>query len=344
MIENIINLILNLMKKNILILILLLLVATPAFASEALFYIYSNNAGVETFKKNFSNVDVLAPQIYEVGYDLKITGPRDKKLSTVGKSKKVKVVPLIVNKSFDKALMTQILDSEEAKNKIISFMLSEAKKKKYAGWQFDFENLSHLDRDAYTSFVEKAGKSMKEANLEFSVAVVPRSDDYNPNDKYQDWSSGYDYKALSENSDFLSVMSYDDPNSVGPVASMPFLIRIYDYLTKKVEPEKLSMGIPLYCWHWQKGFDKKLESLSYYQAKKLKKETKAKEIYDEELEAVSFVYKKDGLEHKIWCENGKSFAEKLKLIDQYGMRGFSAWALGGEDDKIWKAVRDWKKN
>lgn len=313
--------------------------SSQALAFESLFYIYSSKSGLESFKKNSSQIDIIAPQIYTVNHSLKITGPDNKKLASGIKNKGADIVPLIVNAGFDRDLMSKILASEKTKKAIIDFMKKEAKKKKYKGWQFDFENLSAKDRDAYTDFVTQAGTEMKKAGLQFSVAVIPRSVDFNPTDELQDWSAGYDYVALAKSVDFLSIMSYDDPLSVGPVSSMPFMKKIYDFLLKTVPAEKISMGIPFYCWHWQKGYDKKLESINYSWALKLKKDTKAKESYDKELGAQKFTYVKNGLEHYIWCENGQSFGEKLDLMKKYNLRGFSVWSLGGEDKEIWKVLR-----
>jgi spore germination protein YaaH len=42
--------------------------------------------------------------------------------------------------------------------------------------------------------------------------------------------------------------------------------------------------------------------------------------------------------YKIWFENKQSFQQKLNLIQQNNLRGFSAWMLGGEDPAIWTTL------
>lgn len=326
------------MKKIISLIILIsFLLPTTTFAGENLFYFFDNVYGLSSFKTNHKKVDVIAPQIYEVGEDLKISKPTEKKLIKESKKRKVKTVPLIVQEGFSKVLMSTILITPKAQDEIISFMIKEAKKQGYAGWQYDFENINHLDRDMYTDFVKKTYSAMKDAGLEFSVAVIVRSRDYNKDDKNQDWSSAYDYEQLAKNSDFLSLMTYDDPNSIGPVASIPYVEKVLDYMVTKAPAEKLSLGIPLYCWQWQDG--KRVSSTTYRLAdkayKKINKSEKSR-IFNTELGAELIRFNRDGVDNAIWCDSAKGVQMKLDIIEERGLRGFSAWAIGQEDKTIWK--------
>ena len=63
---------------SLLALILLFSIAIPqqALAIEKLFYFFNNTYGLTNFKKNSKEIDVVAPQIYTVGYDLKVKKPK----------------------------------------------------------------------------------------------------------------------------------------------------------------------------------------------------------------------------------------------------------------------------
>jgi spore germination protein YaaH len=67
---------------------------------------------------------------------------------------------------------------------------------------------------------------LQKNNLKLSVAVIAQvsenPDDY-PNNLWQRIIGVYDYSRLSFSSDFISIMSYDDPNSIGPVAGYAWL-------------------------------------------------------------------------------------------------------------------------
>jgi spore germination protein YaaH len=322
--------------------LLLFVVAVPQslLASERLFYFYDNVYGFSNFKKNASYVDVIAPQVYTVGYDLKVQRPSNTKILKEAKKKRVNSMPLLVNANFNKVLMSDILLSQTAQDEIIDFMIKEAKTYKFVGWQFDFENINHLDRDMYTAFVAKTYKKMKENNLKFSVAVVPRSRPYDPKSTNQDWSSGYDFKKLAEHSDFISIMSYDDPYSIGPVASIPFTQKILSYMTTEIPAEKISLGLPLYCWRWDNNLNKRVGSTTHKLAEKeYKKGDDRSKGYDENLGSDWYTFKKDGTSYTIWCEGEKSIEAKLKIIKDNNLRGFSAWALGQEPTWLWRILK-----
>ncbi len=335
------------MKKNYIIssivglfLITSFILPQQALAAEKLFYFYNNVYGLTNFKKNAKDIDTVAPQIYTVGYDLKVKGPSNTKIIKEAKSKKVKTVPLIVNADFSKILMSDILINEKVQKEIIDFMVEEAKDNNFAGWQFDFENINHLDRDMYADFVAKTYKVMKANNLEFSVAVIPRNKPYSATSTNQDWSSGYDFEKIGKNSDFVSLMSYDDPYSVGPVASLSFTTKILDYMKTQIPPEKLSLGIPMYCWKWDNRINLRVGSLTHKLAEKEYKKGKDRSKgYDEVLGAEWMTYVTDGTRYTVWCEKEESIEAKLDLIEKEGLRGFSAWALGQEPTWLWKIIR-----
>lgn len=323
-----------------LVLMSILILPQNAFAGEGLFYFFNNTYGYTNFKKNYKEVDVIAPQVYTVGYDLKVKEPSNTKILKEAKRKKVKTVPLLVNANFDKVLMSSILLDKDAQDKIIEFMIDEAEKYDFAGWQFDFENINHLDREMYVDFVAKTYKEMKKHDLEFSIAVIPRSRDYDATSSNQDWSSGYDFEELALYSDYLSLMSYDDPNSVGPVASLPYTKKILDYMLTQVSAEKMSLGIPLYCWKWNNTINGRVGSTTHKLAAKEYKKGKDKDkVYDEKLGATSYNYSYKGFDYSIWCEDEKSIEAKLDLIEEEGLRGFSAWAIGQEPTWLWKILK-----
>jgi spore germination protein YaaH len=330
-------------KMNVLFVLSAFIFPTQMFAvvdQENIFYYFDNVNGYKDFKKNYKTVDILAPQIYVVETDLKVQAPKSKSLKVVkeAKRKKVETIPLLVQKGFDKVLMSDILLSQSAQDEIIEYMVKEADKYDYSGWQFDFENINHLDRDMYTAFVKKTHEALKKENLKFSVAVVVRSNDYNPNSKNQDWSSAYDYKELAKYSDFLSLMTYDEPYSIGPVASLPYVERTIKYMLTQAPAEKLSLGVPMYCWHWVDG--KRIGSTTHRLAEKNYRKGKDRSTgFDEILGAGYYKFAKGGEENVIWCDTGKGVEKKKDIVEKYGLRGFSLWALGQADSKFWSALK-----
>jgi spore germination protein YaaH len=295
--------------------------------------------GIESLEKNANKIDILAPQFYAVSTDLKFVGGLDDDLQKAIKDSGVKVMPLIVNAGFKQNVMHDFLVSPDAQDDVIKSLVEEAENQNYIGWQFDFENINYLDKDLYSVFVEKAAKSLHENNLILSIAAVSRSVDYEDTSAFKNWSGAFDYKRLASAVDFISMMTYDDPTSFGPVASLPFINGVLDYVKDKIPPEKLSFGIPLYYWGWSINPVKKIvasgtfDRLSY-----IKQNFRNISSYDSYLGASLLTYSYQNKQYMIWYQDRQGFENKLSIIKQNNFRGFSAWVLGIEDPEIWNAL------
>lgn len=308
---------------------------------ERIFYMSEakEKEGIVSLQKNISKIDILAPQFYGVSSGLRLTGKLSSNLKKIINEKELRVMPLVVNYAFKQEIIHNLLISENAQNEIINSLVAEAKKEKYIGWQFDFENISYLDKDLYSAFVEKTAESFHNNNLILSLAAVSRSADYEDTDYFRNWSGAFDYERLAKAVDFISLMVYDDPNSVGPVASLSFTKDVLTYVKDKIPPEKLSFGIPLYNWGWCTDTSKKvIASGTYDGLLYVKSNYNCKEGFDNDLGAAWLSYFWQDKQYKIWHQDKKTFESKLEIILQNNLRGFSAWVLGVEDPEIWTAL------
>ena len=334
------------MKKYFFIIFAIFILSAPFYAAHAqnfekLFYLSpaKEKTGIESIKKNHQKIDILAPQVYGVTASLKVVGGPSKNLRAVIKDYNLKVMPLLANGGFSQTIIHNLLKSPSAQDKIIDFLVNEAKSKSYIGWQFDFENISYKDRALFSAFVEKTGKKLKENSLLFSVAAVSRIVDYENTDAYLNWSGAFDYKKIADATDFVSLMTYDDNNSIGPSSSLFFVDSVLDYVKDKIPASKLSMGIPLYYWGWTiKPYKRIRSGGSYARITGIKTSTAHISGFVEALGVswLSYAYKTE--RYLIWYEDKKSFGLKLDIVKNNKFRGFSAWVLGDEDPAIWTAL------
>ena len=165
------------------------------------------------------------------------------------------------------------------------------------------------------------------------MAVVAQTSenpsDY-PNNLWQNLIGVYDYAALASSTDFISLMSYDDPNSDGPVAGYSWLKKTLDYTLRVVPSEKISLGLPLYYWLWNDTKGKLLEIGGYEGIMNAFKKHYVTTNYStaESTPYLSwFAYSNN---YKLWYENAASIKKKLELVTKNNLNGFSAWALGLE--------------
>lgn len=316
---------------------------TAEFDPEGIFYLaqYNAGAGVKSVNQNWQKIDILAPQMHTVtfsGSTAWIKGGFGPNLKKTIKDHNLKVMPLIANANFNQSLIHKLLTSLKQQDRVITGLVYLAKKNKYIGWQFDFENISYLDKDLYSAFVKKTYKEFQKNNLILSVAVITRTVDFENTNAFKNWGGVYDYKAIAENSDFISLMAYDDPQSKGPVASVDFINKTLAYVKDKIPPEKLSLGVPLYYWKWNADTNKKVGSGFFNNVTAITANYLHTINFDESLGVSCLSYSYNNKNYKIWFEDQKSFLVKLDIIKQNNFRGFSAWLLGGEDPAIWTAL------
>jgi len=316
--------------------------SADAAKTENIFYYYPNTNGYKSVQRNYRDIDILAPQIYTVGYDLILGEAESEDILELADDKRIDVMPLVVQSNFNKILMTRLLDDEDAQDDLIDDLIDEAKDRDFIGWQFDFENINYLDRDRYTDFVEKTYKKFKKKKLDFSVAVIPRTTPFDQYALTQDWSSGYNISDIAKVSDFISLMSYDDPKSIGPVSSLLYLDAVLEETLKDTAADKISLGIPFYCWQYEIGNSRKIASVTYEVSKNTQKKYKDNGVFSMYLDSLGaeiFAFVKDnGSVNYIWCDNRESIKTKQEIVDDEGLRGMSFWALGQEDKNIWKEL------
>ena len=313
---------------------------------EKIFYLPAFNAvkGVASLEKNWQKIDILSPQYHVLTANLKITGSFGPKLKKIIKDRNLKVMPLVANANFNQNTIHKLLTSPESQDKIIQRLVDLASANKYIGWQFDFENISYLDKDLYSSFVEKSAESLHKNGLILSVAATSRSVDYEDTDAFKNWGGVFDYARIAKAVDFVSLMTYDDPDSVGPVASLPFIDKVLNYVKDKIPPEKLSLGIPLYNWGWSTNpFKKTIASGTYDGLLYIRSNFRHDLGFSDALGAAWLTYLYNNKQYQIWYQNKQSFENKLDVIKQNNFRGFSAWVMGVEDPEIWSVLAKTKK-
>ncbi len=313
---------------------------SKTYKPEGVFYLEPKNAesAVSSINKNWDKIDILAPQYFSVNSGFAVSGAFGPKLAKAIKDHQMKVMPLVINADFSQKIMHNLLLSPAGQDKVINYLVKSAKANKFIGWQFDFENISYLDKDLFTAFVQKTSLVFKKNNLTFSVAVVPRTVDFEDSDDFKNWSGAYDYQKIANATDFVSFMTYDNQKSKGPSSSLDYVNATLDYVKGKIPPEKLSLGTPLYFWKWDTDTGKKVSYGTYQHVASVMANFKYLLNFDPAIGVSSLTYFAGPKNYKIWFENKDSFQAKLNIAKANNFRGFSAWQLGWEDPAIWSIL------
>lgn len=325
---------------------LALTIITLTFSSQALafeqnFYSFSQGTAANDLLTNADKIDTVLPQSYEFGRNLRLNRVADGGVHQAARDTDTKLIPLVYQQNFDQNLMTAILRIESLQKLMINQLIAEAKTQDYEGWQYDFENIATIDRDRYSDFVERSYKAFQDEGLEFSVAIVPRTADFRPGVDFEDYSSAYDLKAIAENSDYVTLMAYNDPNSVGPTASLPYVERVVDYALTKAPASKLSLGVPMYCskWYVNDGYRFRNSISQRLTQEDVDESLFSIEKYNESLESEMYLYVvQSGNIYITWCDGAQGLAEKIDVVEENNLRGISAWSLGQEVPEVWSVL------
>lgn len=303
------------------------------FDYTRVFYYREGSNARESLFTYPESIDILAPQSYAFDENGDLKGSISKEVLDFANEKMIKVMPLVTNGSFGQKSLVALLNDTKQQKKAIKQMISEAKKNNFIGWQIDFEQMNVEYKDKFSEFVESMGRDFHKKGLILSVAVIAKISDVPTDYKNTLWVDligVYDYKRISDASDFVSIMSYDAPDSKGAIAPYPWLLKVLDYTIQFIPKNKISLGIPLYYWKWD-DVRGKITGIGGFEGLKIALSTYNPTLgYSDTDKAPYLKYVRNKKANTIWYENEVSIKSKIDLISKYELHGFSAWALGLE--------------
>jgi spore germination protein YaaH len=311
--------------------------------SVGLLYVTDSPRALASLRAHASSMDIVSPQTYAATPSGRLIGTPNEEILKLSRDVGARVMPLVVNQNFSQTGMHKFLGNTTAQSALIAALISEAKTKGYIGYQYDFEHMQAEDRDLYSAFVARSVPYFHGAGLQLSVAMAPQHS-ANPAaygaGSWENWTGAFDYAAIGAAADFVSVMAYDDSLSLGPVASVPWVNLIIAYTLERIPANKVSLGVPFYAWVWDNKTGKRVDIRGYPSIAAVLTSNKQliRNQWSSDLGVMKLVYKKGGKTYTAWYEDQQSFREKLSLVSGNKLFGFSAWALGLEDPRIWSDV------
>ncbi|HUK25929.1 MAG TPA: glycosyl hydrolase family 18 protein [Terriglobales bacterium] len=341
------------MRRAILLLAVVCSAAAAAAAAQpkALFYMTANPNSVKSFTEHADKIDTLVPAWYWAdGNGLVWGGPNPDVLKTAA-AHHVPVMPIV-------ALMVQadlhkLFITPAAHAAFIGWLLSECKRNGYSGFQIDFENVAWTDRDLLSSLVAETAAALHQQGLQLTIATVPNAPGYAGAGGYArwiyaNWRGGYDLKALAQSVDLICLMTYDQHTrwtEPGPVAGYPWTVQNLTYALQFVPKQKLSLGIPVYGYHWfagDPGKDEKPNATAEYIGQQDVEQYVAAYHPQMEWDATDrsawFYFYRDDTREWVFYTDKRGFEERLNLVREQGLQGFCSWVLGMEDPQIWSLL------
>jgi spore germination protein YaaH len=321
-------------------------------APVGLFYMNRSPEALRSFLAHSSQIGILVPTWYDVDENGLVTGAPDPTVLQRAKEEKLPVMPIIA--VFDKKAFHVLSSSAAAQARMNEAMVRECKQHGYTGFQIDFEDIDYIDRDGLTALVKATAEALHGAGLQLTIATVPNAPGHPGQGGYSkwmwtDWRGVYDLEALVKYVDLVCLMTYDQHSrwtSPGPVAGWDWTVENLDYALKVVPREKLSLGIPLYGYHWFTGTPIKdstgkekgnptAESISAPNALQLAETYKGVVQWDAADHSSYAYFYRDQLREWLFFTDVRTFKERYELMQKQGLQGFCSWVLGQEDPAIW---------
>lgn len=347
----------NKLIKFFLIPTLLISLFTSPFNVDAsvnnvhLSYLYGGTTStyLNSIDMTSGTLNTATPLFYELNTDGSLKSLIDKSLIDGLHKRGLKVVPFISN-HFDRKLGQTAMNNRE---KLATQLANSVVKNNLDGIDIDIENLNHTDKSNFTDFIRLLKEKLP-SDKTLSIAVAA-----NPNGWTAGWHGSYDYVKLSQYSDYLMLMAYDESwqgSPAGPVASLAFVENSIKYLVKLgVDSKKIVLGLPFYGRIWKddgeiNGYgvpNKNVTSIVNNHNGKFYFDHTSKSAYAKftvkSSDAPTYINGKKLTpgNYTIWYENDLSLKYKLRLVQKYNLRGTGSWSLTQADNGIWDFYSSW---
>ncbi|MFD2168745.1 glycosyl hydrolase family 18 protein [Tumebacillus lipolyticus] len=315
-------------------------------------YFGSTSTYVDSVDRTKNSLHVVSPDFFNLNTDgtLKLTTKLSTSFITEMHKRGVKVVPFLSN-HWDRELGRKALQNREQ----LATQLADAMQKyNLDGVNVDLENLNEADRANYVDLVRLLRAKLP-AQKEVSVAVAA-----NPRGFQIGWHGSYDYKKLSDYSDYLMVMAYDENYSgdttAGPVASDSFVKGSIQYaLDQGVPRNKIVLGIPFFGRVWKSDGTMNGAGVSNSRVPELLAKYGGRVVYDAATKSAKATFTVKPTDevlvigstrftagtYTLWFENETSIKEKLRLVEKYQLKGTGSWSLTQEADGTWDYYSRW---
>ena len=262
-------------------------------------------------------------------------------LINLAHSNGVKVVLTVI--LFNSTNLATLLSNSTSRTNLINNLLNTVQNAGADGVSIDFENMPGSQRNNLTTFMTDLANALH-SNIPGSYVTI-----FTP---AVDWSSAFNYAALSQVTDGLIMQGYDfhwstAPNA-GPTAPLTsgsvwgtynITWTVNDYLTKTSQnTDKLILSVPFFGFDWPTANDALVaptlgdgDAIFYSEA--YPNAMQYGRLWDQNSQTPWYRYN-NGQWHQGWYDDSLSLALKYNLVNQDDLKGIAIWALGYDGQRL----------
>ena len=292
---------------------------------------------MRSFTENADLYGYVSPFWYVMNVDGTVgryPGAEDAQVLEGVRATGVPLVPTITN-AFDAARTSAVLRSEPSRAAHVLAILALVETQGYDGIDVDYESMAAADRDVFSAFLRELAAPLHARGKLLTVAVHPKTSEPGT------WSGpqSHDYAAIGAVADRVRVMAYGyswSTSPAGPIAPLPWVRSLAAFTTSRIPARKVELGMNLYGRDWVGSAG---TALTYDGVSALMTRHGASRVWDASAAEPSFSYLDGGTSHTVHYADAESVGHRLAVVDEYALAGAAFWRLGGEDPKVWQAVR-----
>jgi len=305
------------------------------------FYVNWDDTSFTSLKKNAGSIDELIPEwlhLADANGNI-VVDDQKRQGETLDYLKKnnpnLPVAPLINNynsetQSWDGGALAKMLENSSSRAKNIDNILSFVQDSGFLGISIDYENIPPNSQTNFVQFVRELYAKFHPLNLEVSLSV-PVAD------------NSFDVKALSDNSDFLILMAYDEHSAedmAGPIASQNWYAKSLADNFGKLDPNKVVVALGNYGYDWKKG-ETSNNTYSFQRAVTVARESEGEIALDPgNLNETYSYYDENNELHDVFFLDAVTVFNEMVEANRYKPKGFALWRLGSEDPSVWNVFAD----
>jgi spore germination protein YaaH len=222
--------------------------AAPSVPSHRVlgYYVPYDPASWASLEANAAQIDIVAAQWVTVDACGQLSSQDDQTLKQFARSQGIQVLPTLLTSS--SSLNHRLLTDDETSARFVSQIVDYVQAEGYDGFDLDLETMLPGDREAYTALVGRLATALHAQGKLLTMAVPAKA-----KESWAGWAGAYDYAALGQQADLVTVMAYEYHGawgSPGPVAPYDDVNGTVAYAASRIAPQKVLMGLAFYGFDW----------------------------------------------------------------------------------------------
>ena len=313
------------------------------------FYVSWDESSRQSLADHVDQLDVVSPQWVTLtaptGTLTFTSDPRARAIIASAK-RPPSILPQIFNfntttHTWNGPLAEAFLLNPGARAAMIATLVANAQKRGYAGYVFDFEELSPVGQRLYPGFIAQARAALKPLGREVWVTWLFADDDY-------------PIKKLQDAADAVVLMAYDQhwgTGEPGPVAAQDWFETTLAKRMETLDPAKTILALGAHGYDWTIPDPNNKAPIStecpppacatvFNEATQRAHDAEAQVEMDENSLNPTFGYKDDsGRKHVVWFLDAPTLFNQIKVADGFHPLGYALWRMGGEDGLDYQVLR-----